>query len=723
MSSYPSSSHLQWAGLLLLTSFLSFSAFAQSSTTGSLSGTVLAEDGTPVPGATIVAGEGAYFTVANELGGYELSNVEAGDYEVTVSSIGFLTLTQKIKVNSGNESVLDFTLPENILQLDNILVTAEKRSEAIQQVPISVAAADAAQVKSKQISNVNQLGRITPNFLSFDDGGEAFPLVSVRGIITIDDSPIIGVYVDDVPFFNISSFPSYFNDIERIEVLKGPQGTLYGRNSIGGVVNIVTKRPTNDFKGFVSAGYGNQGQYEFQAGLSGPLVKDKLFYRLSGGTTARDGYVTNLFDNSDVLGREVTNGNLRLTYLATEDWVFSLNSSIEDRQNRAYAFVGNFQTSGAILDSLRENHPYEINQNAIGEYNTTNFNNSFKASYQGSTLAFDAITALQYSERLRAMDDFDFTPFDIQEAVSGENKLLTISQELRLRSTADGPFSWLGGLYLYRVTEDGLTQLGNGADNAFFQADPELAALYPFLQITDNLITQTGFSLFGEVSYKLSEELTITGGLRYELERSKLEEAQFYTRSGEAFQEPRLGAVPGEFELETNFDAVSPKLNLAFQASPTTLLYANVARGYRPGGVNPFINDPELAAFDPEFSWTYEIGTKNNLLDNRAKLNLTAFYGTYSDQQLFTILDLTTFAFGQENIGNSRNFGLELESELIVTPGLRVAANLGYLNAEFTDLTTRNFFTAEEIINDGNKQVVSPQWNGSLGANYAIDLS
>ncbi|MEM7373673.1 MAG: TonB-dependent receptor [Bacteroidota bacterium] len=700
-----------------------FTNISAQSNTGTLAGTIADENGEALIGATIFVGDKAYATISNEYGSFHIADIPAGTYSLTSNYIGYLPTKQEVEIRAGEFTRIRISCSTNNLELETIMVTAEKRSEALQNVPLSVTAVDAKEVKSLQISNINQIGRISPNFLTFDDGGAWFPLVSTRGVVTIDDSPIIGVYVDDVPFYNISSFPSYFGDIERIEVLKGPQGTLYGRNSIGGVMNIVSKRPTNELKGYVSAGYGNLNQYDFQAGISAPLVKDKLFIRLSGGATARDGYVQNLFDSTQVLGREVYSGNLRLTYLPSTQWALTLNASMEDRQNTAYAFVGGFEVAPGHLDSLRSNHPYEINQNAIGDYSVTNINNAFKASYQGESFAFDAISAVQLSDRKRASDDFDFSPFDIQEAARGDGNTLTLSQEFRLRSTNDGPFSWLGGLFLYRVREEGLTELSNGADNAFFAPTPEIGALYPYSQTNDNVVTQTGFSIFGEAAYNLRDNLTLTLGLRYEGETSALEEEQFYTRNGEAFEFAALGAIPSSFELETTFDALSPKVNLAFRPSERSLLYANAARGYRPGGVNPFINDPTLATFGPEFSWNYEIGSKNKLWNNRVKLNLTAFYSTYTGQQLFTILDLTNFAFGVENLGNSRNLGVELESEYVLAPGLSLSANIGWLDAEFTDYTTFNFFTAEEIVNDGNRQIVSPEWNGSIGLNFNTDIS
>jgi len=705
-----------FTGLMLL---LSIASYAQSN--GSIQGNLKGEDGESISFANVLIKGTEKGTSSDVNGKFMIENVAAGKYILQISAIGYEKLAYPVTVKPGEVAKLNIVLKTSVLELQSVIVTAEKREDELQKVPISVTAIDAKKIEALQISNTNEIGRITPNFRTYDDGGGSFTLVSTRGLVTIDENPVVGIYLDDVPLFNTFSLPSYFGDIERIEVLKGPQGTLYGRNAIGGVINIVSKKPTNNTKGFATAGYGNLNQYEIQAGISTPIIKDKLFARLSAGTTGRDGYIENTFlNNTELLGRKVYNGNARLTYLANDKWTLNLNSGFERREVNAYAFIGGIGANAAVLDSLFNNQPYEVRQNTNG-LNTTNIsNNAFKASFTNDKINFDAITSFQYTLSKIDGDDSDYSEFDLSE-YDQDLSLTTLSQEIRLSSNTNGKLSWLGGLYLYAVNNNTELRFRNGLDNTFFAPDSTTAAQYPFSQISENTIKQNGFSVFGQASYQFTDKLTLTGGLRYELENSSLTVDNRFEKDGEDYVFPPLGAVPAKFDKETQFGAVSPKINLAYQANDNSLLFVNVARGYRPGGVNEFVFDEDKATFDPEFSWNYEAGIKNKLWNNRAKLNASVFYITYENQQYFNVIDITTFNTGVENIANSRNYGAEIETELLLAKGLSLAANIGYLKTEFNDFRYTSF-SGQEIDNQGNEQFFSPQWNGNIGLSYDFKL-
>ncbi|MEM1259142.1 MAG: TonB-dependent receptor [Bacteroidota bacterium] len=705
---------------LSLLVMLSFMAIAQEN---QVTGTVTDEDGNPVLGANVFlldTGKGASTDIQ---GAFLISDLSSGTYFIQVSYLGFESVTKEFELNT--DTTVDFTLVKTLDQLNEVVVTAaNRRLQNVQKAAASVSVANAQEVADLQIGNINELGRITSNFRTYDDGGGSFPLVSTRGITTIDETPVVGVYVDDVPLFNVSSFPSYFGDIDRIEILKGPQGTLFGRNSIGGVINIISKKPTNFTKGYVTTGYGNLNQYEVQAGVSMPIVKDKLFAKINGGLTERDGYIENTFlNNSDLLGREAYNANLNLTYVANDHWLLRFNSGYERREVNAYAFVGGFGATAEVIDDTVNNTPFEVAQNTNGIYTTNISNNAFNLKFTNDKIRVEAITAYQFTDLDRSGDDFDFSPADIQEVASDNTKLSTISQEIRLSSNTKSKLDWIGGLYLYSVSNQSDRRTRNGVDNAFNpMLPPESAAQYPYDQLADNEISQMGLSIFGQASYLLTDKLTATAGLRYEIEDSSLEVDNSFEKDGQDFVFPPLGAVPAQFDEETEFSAVSPKFSLGYQASENSLLFVNVTRGYRPGGVNEFVLDESRATFDPEFSWNYELGSKNTFWNNKVKLNVTLFYISYTDQQLFNVLDLTTFSIGRENIGNSESYGAELETEFIVTKGLNLIGNLGYLKTEFTDYTYIGF-TGTEINNEGNMQVMSPEWSGSLGANYTANLN
>ena len=470
-----------------------------------------------------------------------------------------------------------------------------------------------------------------------------------------------------------------------------------------------------------------------QAGISTPIIKNKLFAKINGGLTARDGYIENTFlNNTDLLGRKAYNGNLKMTYVANDNWLFKLSSGYERREVDAYAFVGGFGATATVIEDAVNNSPFQVAQNSNGVYTTDILNNAFNLKFTSDEIKIEAITAYQFTDLTRSGDDFDFSPADILEIVSDNANISTISQEIRLSSNTKSKLDWIGGMYLYSVSNESDRRTRNGADNAFNpELSPEDAAQYPYDQLADAEIGQMGLSLFGQATYQLTDKLTATAGLRYEIEDSSLEVNNRFEKDGQDFVYPNLRAVPAEFDKNTEFSAVSPKFSLGYQANEHSLLFANITRGYRPGGVNEFVLDEDRATFDPEFSWNYEVGVKNMLWDNKVKLNATLFYIDYTDQQLFNVIDLTTFSIGRENIGYSKSYGVELETEFIVTKGLSLVGNLGYLKTEFTDyeysfvqtLSEAPFFQEVAVDNKGNQQVMSPEWSGSLGASYTANLN
>ncbi|MEL7163501.1 MAG: TonB-dependent receptor plug domain-containing protein, partial [Bacteroidota bacterium] len=355
-------------------------------------------------------------TITDEAGAFSLQDVPARQLRLRVSMVGFADATIDVDLTAG-QVPLKIVLKEVDTQLTSVIVTATKREAEAQNIPLAVTTIGAQQIQALQIDNINEVGRSIPNFRTYDDGGGNFPLIAVRGIATISDIPVVGIYVDDVPLFNTASFPSVLQNVERIEVLRGPQGTLYGRNSLGGVINIVSKRPGNKTKGWASASYGSLNELELNGGFSTPLVKDKLFFSLDGNYSSRDGYITNTFlDQKELLGRQTAGGTAQLSWLVNDKWSVRLRTGLEARDINAYALSGSIGNTGATLDSLRENHPYEVSFNTEGNYLTTLTNNALTLNYFGDNLFFKSITTLQTTDTEVIGDEFDFTQFDLNES-------------------------------------------------------------------------------------------------------------------------------------------------------------------------------------------------------------------------------------------------------------------------------------------------------------------
>ena len=648
--------------------------------------------------------------------------MSSGQYFLEFTFTGF-ELQQK-QVNLNQNEQINIQMFTASTALGEVIVSANKQLQDIQQTPIAMTAVQSKQIEQLQINELNELNRVAANFNSYDDGGGSFQVFASRGIYTIDVIPAVGIYVDEVPFFASYGFPTLLNDIERIEVLKGPQGTLYGRNALAGAVNIITKRPTNQTKGFMQFGYGNLNQLNTSAGVSFPVVKNKLFAKVNARYTQRDGYVDNIAVNTDnLLGRESVTAGFKMNYYPTNQLSLSLSSGLEVREVNAYALLGGFGAGNATLHSLKQTSPYKVNFDRQGVYNTTTIHNALKISYNFPKATLNSITSLQYYDTDRENDDFDFTPIDIRY-VNGSNNNYTVSQELRINSTGNRKFNWIGGLYLYSVDREEITST----------VSTELAgnSAGAFTQRLDANIQQVGLALFGQADYKLASQLSVLLGLRYEIERSEITAIRDHLRNGQIFEDSDNtvlssgGSSPSpllnrSFQADATFDAFSPKIGLNHEISNDLFLFGNVARGYRPGGLNQFVADADAAQYEPEFSWNYEMGVKSSWLNNRLKANLTAFYINWQDQQLFTAVDLTTFVFGVDNIGQSTSQGVELEMNYLPVKGLDLMANLGYLSTEITDFEVIGF-TGEAVNNEGNQQGYSPEWNGNFSANYERKL-
>ncbi len=282
------------------------------------------------------------------------------------------------------------------LQLDAVLVTAQKTEESLQQVPFSITAISARQVQQYRLWNSNELTVIVPNLYSSNSGDDR-NVTSIRGITTTSYDPAVATYIDGVNQFGLDTYIAQLSDIERIEILRGPQGTLYGRNAMGGVINIITKQPTSIPNGFAEINVGNYGQQRYSIGLRTPMVKDKLFLRVSGLYNKRDGFYTNQFNN-----------------------------------------------------------PFLLNQNAIAKMIDNTFHSSFTANYAGKTFNFSSQTAYQFNHRYYNKPlDADFSPIDgitvINDYGDGWNKVKTLTHEFKFTSPAatTSRLKWTAGSYLF----------------------------------------------------------------------------------------------------------------------------------------------------------------------------------------------------------------------------------------------------------------------------------
>src|SRR5436190_3013795 len=294
----------------LLFSFLlaisAYSAMAQHLYT--FSGKVTNAGSVPLAGTSVYLLNTNRGTASDEQGNFTLKNLPPGKYTVQVSAIGYATTDLDISLGGSSSESINIKLPDAATQLDAVLVSAQKTEESLQQVPLSISAISSRQVQQYRLWNLRELTAIVPNLYSSNSGDDR-NVTSIRGITTTSYDPAVTTYIDGVNQFSLDTYIAQLLDVERIEVLRGPQGTLYGRNAMGGVINIITRKPSNFTNGFAELTAGNHGQQRYSVGIRTPLIKNKLFAGASFMYNQRDGYYINEFNNTDFDKQNNFSGN------------------------------------------------------------------------------------------------------------------------------------------------------------------------------------------------------------------------------------------------------------------------------------------------------------------------------------------------------------------------------------------------------------------------------
>ncbi|MCY3998201.1 MAG: TonB-dependent receptor [Flavobacteriaceae bacterium] len=656
----------------------------------------------------------------DEQGNFTIAQLQPNNYFVEISHLGYQTIIRSIELGD-HQNNFSFILGTGKGELDEIIVTADRRYQDAQKTATSVSAIGAEEIERLQIGVLSEINSIAPNFRSYDDGSTGtFSLITSRGISTIDPNPIVGLYIDDVPYFSTYSFPLGISDIQRIEILRGPQGTLYGRNALAGVIKITTKNPTNELTGFAGFSYGNLNAGALKLGLNIPLVNDKVFLRLDAYGLTRDGYSQNLFLEKELQDRELFNANARLKYLANDQLSFGLQFNHQRRESDAYAFYlinPDPNNIRPILDIVKDDSsvdPFEFNFDVDVFTVATTQTFAFNTKYETNFFTLNSNFAYSNTKYDRA-DEFDYSPLDFQYATGGSN-LNSYLNEIRLTSKGLSSLDWTTGVFVYLNRNTSNPALHFGTDLALTM--PQLTDLLPYERIDKSEIDEDGIAVFGQVSYRITEKLGLTGGLRFDYQKTKI-------AVDRTFDKPIQPNA--NYEEDVEFDGWSPKIALGYEANDQVFLFANVSRGFRPGGINEFVLDPDKAKFGSENTLNYESGIKTELMNHRLKLNLTGFYTTYTDQQIFTLLDASTFSIGTDNIGESRIWGIEFESKYVVTPELSLALNAGYLNTEIIAFDDVIFDPQTDIPStidrSGKNLPVSPKYNANFNLTYIQPIS
>lgn len=661
-----------------------------------ISGTVTEQNGEPIKAANIKILNSTKGTQTNEKGIFSV-DLASGTYDFSISAIGFASEIRSITIAEGQNTVWNIILKTKIESLDQVVVTAQRKETKLQRTPIAVTLLDAADLKESRVWSFSDITALAPGLLTTEHGGSTSSLfINIRGVMGLHSQTAVATYVDGVYQFEGFAVPLTFNNVETIEVLRGPQGTLYGRNAFGGVINITTKQPTNTPQGNVSIGVGNFEQQRYQASYGAPIIKDKLFAGVTAQFDQRKGIFTNTVTNDDFDRPQSISAGLNVRYLASDKLRFAFNGRFERNED-----IGSYPWVRS--DSVLFADPYTIARDRRNIELRNNHSASVKVNYEAKNFDLESITAYQsYTRGFPEFLDVDFSAADIRKA-QNDWDVNTYTQELRLSSKyyRESKFDWTLGAFAF-LAPKGINE------NVTITTTPDGESRRERFSRFDN----HGIAVFGQATYAISEKFDVTAGLRYDSENRNLEQG----RQNVAPNGTISGLQPFT-EFENAFDALTPKFILNYKPTEHTILYAQYSRGFRPGGLNAFAPVADDIPFDPEYSNNYEIGIKNTFFDNRLKFNITGFLLQQRDQQVTVIEDAF---FLTRNTGNVNNLGAEIEVEALPVKGVQVIWNASLSDAEYKELTVA--VAGENIDLSGNKPLFNPPFVSFTALQYTKEF-
>ena len=531
-----------------------------------------------------------------------------------------------------------------------------------------------------------------PN-LTFDDSFTYLnSFVVLRGVTQINNAdPPVAIIVDGVPQNNQKQFKQRLFDVRQIEVLKGPQGALYGRNAIGGAINIMTKQPSSEFEGQISAGLENGIGYRAGASLSGPVIPDIVLFRVAGSYYRTEGLIENTFlqDNVDNIEFDYSVRG-KVTILPTDFLLIDLRASYNDFEaGSSYDTVVNNTPNGGPVPVFREGNANDIfpptsDFRGVTEGNVADFSGRVDLELPFATVTY-IVGFSDIEESYRA--DLDFSNPTMPSGIFGGLNLgqgqdlavQLFSHELRLVSPDAQPIRWIAGAYYLATQRDLLTRVFLDADNTAAQFD-DGTILVDLNENNDNL----AWALFGQVEIDLAEGLVFQFGARFDTDE----------------REQTNPNADGARRTAT-FDAFQPKVSLSYRLLENVLAYATYSTGFRSGGFNaPGV---VLERFESEFLANYEVGLKTSFLGGRATVNMAGFLSKSDDFQFFFV-DISTGSQIISNIDAVDLFGIDLDIKVRAPGGISFFGGLGVTDSEIRELGNADLvsFLSQSGVNTNN---------------------
>ena len=588
------------------------------------------------------------------------------------------------------------------MQLPVITVTAEKEPEDAQKTPISVTAVPKERLEQAAVRSVSDAAEYAPNTFFHEFSARKLSNPRFRGIGSSPNNPGVATYIDGVPQLNANSSSIELAEIDQIEFVRGPQSALYGRNTIGGIVNVTSSRPSlSQWTGSLIGPFGTFGSREVRGAVSGPVKTDRAAIGFSFGYSARDGFTINEITGHDLDRRSAFFTKTQLLWVPAANWETRVIVTSERARDGDYALHD--------LEALRA-RPFQASRDFEGFTNRDILAPTVLVRRTGRAVDISSTTGFVWWET-KDLTDLDYSPLPLLTRDNAEQDL-QFTQEIRLASARDAAVSlssdvtlqWQTGVFVFTQNYE------QDAVNTFSPF-----VLSPFVSVPVNQHTpqsaldDRGVGVYGRGTFMVRDALEATIGLRadHETKRATLD----------TFFAPVI-AAPTSVKADASFTDVSPQITVAYHVVPAKqMVYATAARGFKAGGFNA-ASPVGSEAYDQEHSWNYEAGVKTLLLGDRVSMNTSVFYIKWRDLQVNLPDPLVPGQFFIANAGAATSKGVEAELTARVLEGCDFFTGFGYTNARFGSGSVSN-----GVAVGGNELFNTPTYTANVGGQYSVALS
>ncbi len=582
-------------------------------------------------------------------------------------------------------------ISNDTLTIQEVVIKAAKTGNTLEKMPASVSILQKRNINVQQINNLPELSARVPNLFMPEHGSRLTSSIYIRGIGSRIGTPSVGLYVDNIPYFEKGSFNFEFYNVSKIEVLRGPQGTLYGRNTLGGLIKIYTDELSDKQTVSLNTEYGNYNQLKGVLHYNQPLG-DKFSLTTDAVYSHNDGFFINSYTDKTADKLNTYSGRIKFSYHPNNRLKMQLTAMYEQNNQLGYPY--------AIYDKENQTAS-DVNYNRESSYQRGLLSTGFYAEYKSEKYVFSSATGFQYLNDDQQIDQ-DFTPASLVFVEQSRNHN-TLTQEFTFHSTDKTKLKWVAGMFGFLQQADKNVRVDYGEDAVTVFHLPAIMSKYKTYNQPTN-----GLAGYGQLGIPFGR-FEATVGARVDYESSGL------TYSYDLEINDNL-THKEDFDNTLRFSQFLPKFTFSYQPVHNLNTYVSIAKGYKAGGFNSTFEAEEDQTYNPESSINYEFGLKSNWLNRRLIANVSLFYIDWKNQQVYQTVPSGHGAM-IKNAGHSYSKGAELELKALPVYNWQVWVGAGYTKAKYLD-----YVRDSSRVYTGNYLPYVPNYTLNAGTNYSLRI-